>query len=72
MPAATQSRNHYKNRILASLPKAEIARLAPYLSPLVLETGKTLLNPGEDITHAYFLESGMASVVVAMADGSTV
>jgi len=72
MPAAIQSRNHYKNRILASLPKAEIARLAPYLSPLVLETGKTLLNPGEDITHAYFLESGMASVVVAMADGNTV
>jgi CRP-like cAMP-binding protein len=72
MPAATPSRNHYKNRILASLPKAEIGRLAPYLSPLTLETGKTLLDPGENMTHAYFLESGLASVVVSMADGNTV
>jgi CRP-like cAMP-binding protein len=72
MPAATQSRNNYKNRILASLPKAEIAHLAPYLSPLTLETGTTLLDPGENITHAYFLESGLASVVIAMADGNTV
>ena len=72
MSAATASSNHYKNRILASLPKAEIGRLAPYLSPLDLQVGETLLGPGEDITHAYFLESGLASVVVAMADGSTV
>lgn len=72
MSAATASRNHYKNRILASLPKAEIGRLAPYLSPLTLDVGDTLLGPGEDITHAYFLESGLASVVVAMANGTTV
>jgi CRP-like cAMP-binding protein len=63
---------HYKNLILASLPKAEIARLALYLSPLTLELGKTLVEPGEEITHAYFLESGLASEVVAMADGNTV
>lgn len=72
MSAATASSNHYKNRILASLPKAEIGRLAPHLSPLTLQAGETLLGPGEDITQAYFLESGLASVVVAMADGSTV
>lgn len=62
----------YKNRILAALPKAEIARLAPHLSPLTLEAGKTLLNPREDIVYAYFLESGMASVVIGMEDGTTV
>jgi CRP-like cAMP-binding protein len=72
VPAASTSRNHYKNRILASLPKGEIGRLAPYLSPLILEVGMTLIEPGEDITHAYFLESGLASVVVAMSNGTTV
>lgn len=72
MPAATASGNHYKNRILASLPKAEIGRLAPYLSSLTFEVGHTLLGPGKDITHAYFLEAGLASVVVAMGDGTTV
>ena len=61
-----------KNRILASLPKAEISRLAPHLSPLDLPSGKTLLNPGQETTYAYFLETGMASVVVAMADGNMV
>jgi CRP-like cAMP-binding protein len=72
MAVAAQSRNSYRNRILASLPKAELARLEPHLSPLLLPAGKTLLNPGEEIVYAYFLESGMASVVVAMADGNMV
>jgi len=72
MAAAAGSRNSYKNRILAALTKAEITRLAPHLSPVTLESGKTLLHPGEDIVYAYFLESGLASVVVAMADGSSV
>jgi len=72
MAAAAGSRNSYKNRILAALTKAEITRLAPHLSPVTLESGKTLLHPGEEILYAYFLESGLASVVVAMADGSSV
>ena len=72
MPARVEPRNSYKNRILAALPKAEISRLAPHLSPLTLEAGRTLLKPGEEIVYAYFLESGMASIVTAMADGTTV
>ena len=42
MPSATNSRNGYKNKILASLPKAEISRLGPHLSPVDLPAGKTL------------------------------
>jgi CRP-like cAMP-binding protein len=72
MAPAADSRNVYKNRILASLPKAEIARLSPHLSPLDLPSGKTLMDPGQETTYAYFLETGMASVVVAMADGNMV
>ena len=72
MSSATESRNGYKNKILASLPKAEISRLAPHLSPVDLPAGKTLMDPGQEITFAYFLETGLASVVVAMADGSMV
>ena len=47
-------------------------RLAPHLLPLDLPSGKTLLDPGQEITYAYFLETGLASVVVAMANGSMV
>ncbi|MGZ4900217.1 MAG: Crp/Fnr family transcriptional regulator [Candidatus Angelobacter sp.] len=72
MSPPTESRNGYKNRILASLPKAEIFRLSLNLSPLDLPSGKTLMDPGQETTYAYFLETGLASVVVAMADGNMV
>lgn len=65
-PSATQ----YKNRVLASLPKAEIDRLEPHLFPVTLKVRAQLLNGRSD--YAYFLEEGMASVVLTLADGSTV
>ena len=60
----------YRNRVLAALPKAEIDRLKPHLSPVSLEQEKTLLD-GE-APHAYFLEQGIASVVVTVKNGNTV
>lgn len=60
----------YKNRVLAALPKAEIDRLAQHLSPVNLKTGTQLLDGRAD--HAYFLEEGLASVVLTLADGATV
>ena len=72
MPPAVVPRKEYKNRILASLSKGEISRLAPHLTPVPLPAGKDLLNPGEDISSVYFLETGLASVVIAMSDGNMV
>ena len=60
----------YKNRILAALPKAEIDRLAPHLSPVTLNLRAQLLYGKAD--HAYFLEAGLASVVLTLEDGATV
>jgi CRP-like cAMP-binding protein len=60
----------YKNRVLAALPKAEIGRLSPHLSPVNLKLRTQLLNGRAD--HAYFLEEGLASVVLTLADGATV
>src|SRR5690348_3983196 len=64
------SKQHYRNRILAALPKAEISRLAQHLSPVTLEQEKILLDG--KLTHAYFLEDGIASVVVTVENGDTV
>lgn len=61
---------HYRNRILASLPGDEIARLTPHLKPLRLEQEKILLNGS--FFNAYFLEDGIASVVITVEDGGTV
>jgi CRP-like cAMP-binding protein len=61
---------HYKNRILAALPKAEITRLTPHLSPVTLKQGHPLVDG--QATFAYFLEHGIASTVVTLQDGETV
>jgi CRP-like cAMP-binding protein len=65
-----QSANRYKNRVLAALPKAEIDRLTPYLSPLTLKVRTELLNGKAD--YAYFLETGLSCAVLTLADGATV
>jgi CRP-like cAMP-binding protein len=63
-------KTHYLNRVLASLPKAELNRLERHLSPVTLEQEVTL-SDGK-ATHGYFLEEGMASTVVTLEDGGTV
>ena len=67
MPPFTRE---YKNRVLAALPKAELDRLEPYLSPVNLKLRTQLLDGRTD--YAYFLENGLASVVLTLADGATV
>jgi CRP-like cAMP-binding protein len=68
--AMNQPAKQYKNRLLAALPKDEIDRLTPHLSPVTLKTRTQLADGHADF--AYFLEEGLASVVVSLADGATV
>jgi CRP-like cAMP-binding protein len=60
----------FKNRVLAALPQDEIDRLAPHLTAVILPTRTLLLDGHAD--HAYFLEEGLASVVLTLSDGATV
>jgi CRP-like cAMP-binding protein len=62
----------YKNLILSGLPRVEIARLRPNLEPLVLPQNRDLSLPGEKVLYGYFLEEGMASIVVTMRNGVSV
>ncbi len=50
----------YRNRVLAALPRAEINRLRPHLSPVTLNQEETLLDGAAP--YAYFLEDGIASL----------
>ena len=61
----------FKNHILAALPKADVERLMPHLSPVTLESHTSLMNR-RPANYAYFLESGIVSVVLPMANGTTV
>ncbi len=67
MPPPTRE---YQNRVLSSLPKAEIDRLKPRLSPVTLKVRTELLDGKSK--YAYFLEDGLASVVLPMKSGATV
>ena len=67
MPPST--RNLYKNRILAGLPPSEIQRLAPHLTHRVLKL-REILADGHP-TSGYFMEEGLASVVITQNNGDT-
>jgi CRP-like cAMP-binding protein len=66
----SSSKRQYKNRILASLPTAEVNRLSRHLVPLTFKQQDSLLDGKSN--YAYFLEQGIASAVVSLHDGDTV
>ncbi len=61
-----------RNRILAALPKSQLARLAPSLERVALEAKDVLFDPDQPIKYVYFPEDCLASIVGVMADGSAV
>ena len=60
----------YNNRVLAALPKAELERFSRHLSPVKLNVRDQLLDGRA--RYAYFLEEGLASVVLTLESGATV
>ena len=62
----------FRNQILASLPKAELRRLEPHLEAVKLPRGTVLQEALEAVRYGYFLEEGLASIVVTLENGHTV
>jgi len=61
--------SRYHNRILAALPTSEIKHLAPHLTHEVLNLRQMLADGQAD--YGYFLEEGLASVVITQQSGDT-
>lgn len=61
-----------RNRLLTSLPRAEYARLAPHLELVSLPARSVVYEPDVPITHVYFPQGGMFSLILPLADGGTV
>lgn len=57
------SPQHYSNLLIQRMSDADRATLTPHLEPVALEHRKQLERANENITHAYFPESGIVSVV---------
>jgi CRP-like cAMP-binding protein len=64
--------NHILNLILLGLPAGELSAAASKLEFVELPTHTILHEPGETLTHAYFIDSGLASVLSVMTDGKSV
>lgn len=60
------------NRLLAALPLDDFRRIQPHLTTVPVSTRQVFHKRGEPIRAVYFLNGGMASVTVAMSDGTMV
>jgi CRP-like cAMP-binding protein len=61
-----------KNVVLLSIPGREFNLIRPHLEPVELPRQLILDEPGENIEFAYFLNDGLASLVVLTSDGKSV
>ena len=61
-----------RNRLLASLPPTEFARLAVFLTPTDLSLRQVLLEANEPIETAYFVETGMVSYLAYLKGGEAI
>lgn len=60
------------NRLLRSLPAEDYERLLPHLEPVSLRLGKVLYEPGESLSHAYFITSGVVCLLSSTLSGETI
>jgi len=68
MPARN---NANQNRLVAALPTAEFARLAPHLELVSLPLGESLCEPGDQLRHAYFPTTAIVSLLYILESGSS-
>ena len=61
-----------ENRILKCLPSAELKKLQKYLEPVDLPVRMQLERANKKISHVYFLESGLASVMAGGPESGSI
>ena len=68
--AQSPSSSVVRNRLLLALPPENLAQLLPKLHPVSLPLKKVLIVPQKRIEVVYFIESGWASVVAHLDNGT--
>jgi CRP-like cAMP-binding protein len=59
------------NKLLASLPPEETAKIAPDLEPVSLRRGQCLYRYGDQVSHVYFPVNAVASLFCPAPDGKS-
>jgi CRP-like cAMP-binding protein len=72
LPSTTNFAAMRRNLILAYLPEKELRTICPHLEEVTLEFGSVIADPEQALTHAFFIISGVASLIVNLADGASV
>ena len=65
LPAQTPT---VQNRLLRALPSEVLSLMLPLLEEVPLAAGERVVTAGEPIPHAWFFESGLASVMLHTAE----
>jgi CRP-like cAMP-binding protein len=66
------SGDRIQNQILAALPRSEYERIHPFLQLDEWRSGKPLYMSGQKISHVFFVNTGMASLVSLTDDGGSI
>ena len=72
VPATTSAHRPAQNHLLAALPDAEFARLAPYLELVPMRLGETIHEPGCMLQHAHFPTTAVVSLLHDLSSGVSV
>jgi CRP-like cAMP-binding protein len=59
------------NKILNSLPEEDFAKLLPDLEPVELKLGQIIYRPEEPITHIYFMNHAITSIIAVTKEGQS-
>ena len=60
------------NVLLQQIPQSEFLKIKPHLQPTKLEIANRLEEEGTPLTAVYFLNGGIASMIVETSDGRSV
>jgi CRP-like cAMP-binding protein len=60
-----------RNQLLAALPAADFARLAPHLELVPMLLGEVLCKPNGRLQHAYFPTTAIVSLLYTLQSGSS-
>jgi CRP-like cAMP-binding protein len=62
----------HPNTFIQNLSKDDAAALTAALTPRDLPQGEVIAEPGDPVTHAIFVHSGLISVIVPLATGEAI
>jgi CRP-like cAMP-binding protein len=68
----TISQSAVRNLLLKAMSREDYARLKPDLEPVNLKVRDVLVEANAPITHVYFMETGLASVVAISLDNERI